>query len=457
MTHQVRKANFRLLSRSEALASDERQRWQEWFEQTFPSLLGSLLNDVLEEHQQGYSGADVVLEIDRLQFDLGLLKRSDPVDQLVPVLKRQIRQQLQAQAPRIKHVEQSRFQQYQFFLGHGYWRLPEQPDMLAVMEQWLQGAGGDLLQVLQLLRQQRQNQALWLRFFMQHSLSFLDHFIGISIGRETLSTLEAMQGWASLSGRDQAFLLCYVECFTDERMPGLDPATEQALRDRIEQSRQSETDLLHWMLSRSGTFIEGLLPTKPENSSKTKAGNTVDDAPDEQEGATESVLVQQAGIVLLHPFLEHLFKKFAWLDAANKLHPDSRVPAVHALHFAVTGQEDAPEHELFLHKVLLGIPASFPIPRTLNLDEAIETEIETLLQALIGHWSALKNTSINGLREGFLQRQGSLRQEDDGLSLHVESKAQDILLVRLPWSIQAFALPWLDKPVFVNWSSGGTV
>ena len=78
-------------------------------------------------------------------------------------------------------------------------------------------------------------------------------------------------------------------------------------------------------------------------------------------------------------------------------------------------------------------------------------EAETVLQAAISHWQALKNTSINGLRSSFLLRQGLVREVENGWRLRVERKPFDILLDQLPWGIGIIKLPWMEEILWVEW------
>ena len=102
-------------------------------------------------------------------------------------------------------------------------------------------------------------------------------------------------------------------------------------------------------------------------------------------------------------------------------------------------------------KTLCGIPlpSSAELP---ELDADVEAQAGTLLRAVIEHWSALKNTSIDAFREAFLARLGFIDLERDPPQLIVETRGYDILLSRLPWGIEFVALPWLAKPIEVDWS-----
>jgi len=76
---------------------------------------------------------------------------------------------------------------------------------------------------------------------------------------------------------------------------------------------------------------------------------------------------------------------------------------------------------------------------------------DTMLEAMLDHWSALQSSSADWLRAQFLRREGLLSQSDTGLLLQVENRAQDVLLGRLPWGISVVVLPWLATPLSVKW------
>ena len=63
----------------------------------------------------------------------------------------------------------------------------------------------------------------------------------------------------------------------------------------------------------------------------------------------------------------------------------------------------------------------------------------------------LKHSSTDGLRQAFLQRRGLLIDTGESWRLRVESAAVDVLLDHLPWSLTTVALPWLAKPITIDW------
>jgi hypothetical protein len=75
-----------------------------------------------------------------------------------------------------------------------------------------------------------------------------------------------------------------------------------------------------------------------------------------------------------------------------------------------------------------------------------------MLAAVIGHWTALRNTSPDGLRGAFLLRAGKLSERAGEWLLQVEPQTADILLGDLPWGISAVRLPWMERILWVEWT-----
>jgi hypothetical protein len=74
-----------------------------------------------------------------------------------------------------------------------------------------------------------------------------------------------------------------------------------------------------------------------------------------------------------------------------------------------------------------------------------------LLAAVIGHWSALGDTSPDALRGTFLARPGKLSRRGDEDLLQLEPQAFDVLLGQLPWGIGTVFLPWMKRFLWVEW------
>ena len=170
----------------------------------------------------------------------------------------------------------------------------------------------------------------------------------------------------------------------------------------------------------------------------------------EQFTQEKPLLVSNAGLILLHPFIPRIFDKLGWTDAEGKLHSDQRWSAIQTLQYLCRGETGLAEPTLVLEKILCGIPIADPAEFP-TLSPSAREECNSLLEAVIKHWSALKNTSPDGLREGFLKRPGFLFQIDGQWQLKVEKQTIDILLESIPWGIKVLKFPWLEKPLLVQW------
>jgi len=163
----------------------------------------------------------------------------------------------------------------------------------------------------------------------------------------------------------------------------------------------------------------------------------------------EGIYIENSGIVLLHPFLQRFFESLGISRKEELLLPER---AVSLLHYLTTGQTKIPEYELVLPKILCEFPLSSPVPADYIITENESAEASTLLEAVINHWEALRDTSPDALRGTFLLRPGKLSIKDDGdWLLQVESRAFDVLLEYLPWGISVIRLPWMKKMLWVEW------
>lgn len=170
-----------------------------------------------------------------------------------------------------------------------------------------------------------------------------------------------------------------------------------------------------------------------------------DEHPDSQHG----IYIDNAGLVLLHPFLPALFEELGLARDGQLRDPDR---ALAVLHFLASGQPQAPEYALALPKLLCQLPLTAPVEQGPALGAAEQAEANAMLAAVIGHWSALRGTSPDGLRGAFLLRPGKLRERGGEWLLQVERQTTDILLGELPWGYSAVRLPWMTGILWVEWN-----
>lgn len=172
--------------------------------------------------------------------------------------------------------------------------------------------------------------------------------------------------------------------------------------------------------------------------------------PDE-EIVTEKYFVKHSGIILLAPFIKPFFTNLHLLNDIEWKNKNAQYKAVHLLKFLSTGEQKIPEYNLALEKILCGLNIEEPIPIDILLEADETNEATTLLASVIQHWKALKNTSVNGLRESFLKRDGMLTQKENGWLLQVERKTLDVLIDSIPWGYSTIAFPWNTNLIFVEW------
>lgn len=159
--------------------------------------------------------------------------------------------------------------------------------------------------------------------------------------------------------------------------------------------------------------------------------------------------IYNAGLILLAPFLPRLFNRLELTEKGKFKDREAKVKALFLMQYAVFGTTDFPEHELQLNKLLVGFKTGIPVPRSVVLTEEEMQITDGMLQGVVQHWSKVK--TIDGLREGFLQREGRLEEQEEQIDLIVESKAFDVLLDNIPWNFKTTKFSWMEKPIQVSW------
>lgn len=166
---------------------------------------------------------------------------------------------------------------------------------------------------------------------------------------------------------------------------------------------------------------------------------------------SDEIYIYNAGLVILWPFLDRFFQNINFIEQNQFIDRVTAHKAALLLQYCVEVISDIPEYLLPLNKVLCGLEILDPIERNLEVNELLQTECHTLLNAVIANWTILKGTSIEGLQRSFLQRQGILKTSNGSWLLQVECRTYDVLLDQLPWSIRVVKLPWMTDILYVEW------
>ncbi|MFY0630372.1 MAG: hypothetical protein JXR05_08320 [Flavobacteriaceae bacterium] len=189
--------------------------------------------------------------------------------------------------------------------------------------------------------------------------------------------------------------------------------------------------------------------TKKENRLKEEFIDEITSERSIQHEEKGEYYVENAGLMILHPYLKDFLINCNLLNAENKItNPEL---AIHLLHYVATKKEKQFESNMVFGKFLCGFPIQKSIRREVSISKELKQKTEDLLQAIIANWSALNNASNDLLRNEFLQRSGKISFKEDNPKIVVERKVHDILLDKIPWTLSICKLPWMNKLIFTDW------
>lgn len=165
--------------------------------------------------------------------------------------------------------------------------------------------------------------------------------------------------------------------------------------------------------------------------------------------------VDDAGLVLLHPFLSTLFSRMGLLDEKNHFKGlTEREKAAHLLRFASGDANLHFDHLMNLEKVFCGLPVQYPMMPDFPISNNEKLEVNDMLESVCQYWKPLNGTSVAGLQQSFLRRNGMIAYDGGTWLIRVEGMAVDILLDDLPWEISTILFPWTDDMFAVDWQRG---
>ena len=190
---------------------------------------------------------------------------------------------------------------------------------------------------------------------------------------------------------------------------------------------------------------------KPENiKNSTETVHQKDVIIPDELGKNDGHYIQNAGLILIHPFIKTFFEHCDLVHPETQELTDPELCA-HLLHYIATGKTNAPEYNMAFEKFLCNISMNQTINRHIKLSRKHKTQAKNLIESVQYNWSSMKNSSAALLQNEFFQRSGKLVVTDQDYTLTVERKTQDILLEKLAWGIGLVRLPWKEKFMFVNW------
>ena len=165
----------------------------------------------------------------------------------------------------------------------------------------------------------------------------------------------------------------------------------------------------------------------------------------------EKNFINNAGLVITQSFLPTFFERLGLLQEKAFRSKEDQQKAVCYLQYLATGKMESMQTDLFLNKIICGLLVSEDIPLYFDLKPQEEELAEGLIKAIIDHWRAIGQQSVEGFRETWLIREGLLTEEENCWKLTVEKRAYDVLINQLPFSFSTIKFPWMEKNLYVNW------
>lgn len=210
---------------------------------------------------------------------------------------------------------------------------------------------------------------------------------------------------------------------------------------------------------RHRALLRESLYEKDRLQTATTVANEPETPPREQESWSkvkkpplDTIYTGNAGLIILHPFIPYGFKRVGLVNDEGFVNREAQHRAVHLLQYMATGKEEHAEHELALNKILCALPLEEPVPAEMLLTAEEKQLCEELLKVVIQRWEKMNNSSVEGFRAAFLQRDGALWEKEGDWWLRIEERGYDLILQTLPWGIGMIKAPWMEKTIYTEWA-----
>lgn len=166
---------------------------------------------------------------------------------------------------------------------------------------------------------------------------------------------------------------------------------------------------------------------------------------------TETIAINNAGIVLINSYLGLLFERLGLMENSRFKSEEDQHRALHFLQFIVNGLTDNEEHYLVLNKVMCGLHPTTPIKGGTAITDEQKELMNGMIRAIIEYWPAIGECSVDGFRGNWLIRNGLLSETEDSWNLKIEKRPYDILINKSPFSFSIIKYQWMEKPLHVEW------
>ena len=436
--------------------------------QQFADSIAGSLSQIIDEECAQYLPDSQILKLHQLHVNVGRLNGYTTLQQFADVFRYRFRLELIKKSANQNQTEPqlvfalSKLEILEYFLTYGAlpWYAPEsEVDLQELTSTVLAGQPTNLYQFLLANTTQPQ---IWKRISYQlgrqaHA-AIIQHFVELERAVDTATSLliiarqhVADPGTLEFETQLQAIGKMVIE----EAVHVLaNPANENTVRkliakhiDKITTGSSTSTTFLN-EFQQKNELVDAETHLSLNELNYTNVTNPFDD---NSVITDEQYKVANAGLLLLSPFLQVFFGRLLLMEKGEWTSTAAQEKAIYLLRYLTTGSTVSPEYALVLEKIFCGYSIAFAIEPVTDFTDKELSECDELLLSAIEHWKVLKNTSIAGLRQAFLQREGIVSRTADGFLIRVERKTHDVLLDSIPWGYSTIAFNWLPQLITVEW------
>ena len=278
---------------------------------------------------------------------------------------------------------------------------------------------------------------------------------------------ESKEEVAGLTRRNDASFKSSSQSTNDELQAGAESTQEeeQTARKKPDQEKRSEDSSKDSSSPDSKKQPDEELADKEKRKKASEDSSTLNEnelsdqeSPPEEDLIIDGLLVQNAGIVLTHPYLIYLFAGIEYLNEDKQFKDEaSRIRAIHLVHYMACKSAAEEEHDLLVPKLICGLPPEQPVPLDITLTETELIEGEHILSTVLERWPLMKTSSPDALRQNFLIREALISKDEsepdelESWTLRMDKTTIDLLMDRIPWGISSLKAPYSDFLLNVDW------
>lgn len=165
----------------------------------------------------------------------------------------------------------------------------------------------------------------------------------------------------------------------------------------------------------------------------------------------DDIYITNAGLVILNGYLHFFFQQCEYLDETDKFKPEMAKRAALLLQYVFDPEGIYEEKAMVLNKLLCGLALNEILPDEFVPNEVEKDTTQQMLDAILSHWKMISNSSHEGFRESWLQREGKLTKKETHWYLLVEQRSFDIMLDYKPFTLSPVKFGWMKQEIRVKW------